>query len=346
MFCQVCGAHQSDEAEYCSRCHQKLLVLSGQGTAEASSAFDSPEENFSFDEHLLERISILEEVLKRTTETVRNVLTLLQKQEKNVLINNTGLETLGEHLEAGGVIAREGWTELWESRAQAQLLALEKREKFAGCKASIRALYQGKRRKAFLQLLDEAEFALLSFELDKAMASLEAAYALDRDNHELAYFLGETLFNEGRTEEALAYFARVLEAREDHYEGLVYSGVILYEQGHFEPASRFLGQALSLYPDSFLPLFSLGAIAAAGSELEEAVALLDRAVEIERVPQASTCLATVTTSWAGVVLRSLLCRKRSDWTRRSKRPTICSDWRTWTVTGIARLWPRFAGPRD
>ena len=285
MLCQVCGSPQNDEAEYCSRCHQKLLVLSGQGTSSATS-FDGPEENFSFDEHLLERISILEEVLKKTTDTMRNVLSLLQKQEKNVLINHTGLETLAEHLESRELIAREDWGEVWESRAQAQLLALEKRDKLADCRAGIAALYRGNRRKAFVQHLDEAEFALLSFDLDKGMASLEAAYSLDRENYELAYFLGETFFNEGRAEEALTYFARVLEAREDHYEGLVYSGVILYERGEHDSASRFLMHALELYPDSFLPLFALGAIAAASSELERAVDLLGRAVEIERVPQA------------------------------------------------------------
>ena len=71
-----------------------------------------PEENFSFDEHLLERISVLEEVLKRTTETVRNVLTLLQKQEKTALINNTGLETLADQLEGRpAMLSRDDWNE-------------------------------------------------------------------------------------------------------------------------------------------------------------------------------------------------------------------------------------------
>ena len=38
----------------------------------------------------------------------------------------------------------------------------------------------------------------------ETVAALEAAYKLDRDNYELAYFLGETHFNEGETEQALA----------------------------------------------------------------------------------------------------------------------------------------------
>ncbi len=285
MYCQVCSALQSDEAEYCSRCQQKLLVLSGP-TAPDDLSFAKPEESFSFDEHLLERISILEDVLKKTTDTVRGVLGLLQKQEKNILINHTGLATLAEHLESREAITRGDWSELWEARAQAQLLALEKRDGFRSSRERIAALYRGKRRGLFLQHLEEAELALLSFDLPKAIASLEAAYGLDRENYELAHFLGETFFNEGRADQALSYFAEVLEVKEDHYEGLVYSGVILYERGDHEHARRFLQQALSLYPDSFLPLFSLGAIAAANGELAQAVELLERAVEVERVPQA------------------------------------------------------------
>lgn len=285
MFCQVCGASQSDELEYCSRCHQKLLVVSGPGSLEDAS-FATTEETFSFDEHLLERISILEEVLKKTTDTVRNILSLLQKQEKNILINHTGLDTLAEHLESREGIARQDWGELWEARARSQLLTLEKRDRFANSRSRIAALYQGKRRNTFLQHLEEAEFALLTFDLTKAVADLEAAYALDRSNYELAYFLGETFFNEGRSDEALTYFADVLEAKEDHYEGLVYSGVILYEKGEHEHARRFLELALERYPETFLPLFSLGAVSAAGGELEKAVSLLKRAVEMERVPQA------------------------------------------------------------
>ena len=54
MYCQVCGLKNPDEEEFCSRCHSKLLVLSGVGVVEESG--EAPEE-IPFDEHLLERIS-------------------------------------------------------------------------------------------------------------------------------------------------------------------------------------------------------------------------------------------------------------------------------------------------
>lgn len=286
MYCQVCGAPNRDDQEYCVRCHQKLLVLSGALRDDEDGYEESPEESFSFDEHLLERISILEEAVKRTAETVRQLLGALHKQEKNILINQTGLSAMRELLEQKRFIGWEEWSDLWESKMDYQLLALEKRERFLAIKERIAALHHGDKRKIFLQHLEDAEYALFGFDIERAVSSLEAAFKLDRDNYELAYFLGETHFNEGDTEQALSYFARVLEVKPDHYEGLVYSGVIFYERGDHSRAEDYLKRAVSIYPDSFLPHFSLGAVYAGQGNLARAVLFLERAVALDAVPQA------------------------------------------------------------
>jgi tetratricopeptide (TPR) repeat protein len=286
MYCQVCGAPNRDDHEFCVRCHQKLLVLSGALREDEESYDDTGEESFSFDEHLLERISILEEAVKRTAETVRQVLGALHKQEKNLLINQTGLSAMRELLEQKRLVGWEEWSELWESKMDYQLLALEKRERFLAIKERIAALHHGDKRKLFLQHLEDAEYALFAFDIERAVAALEAGYKLDRDNYELAYFLGETHFNEANTEQALAYFARVLEVKPEHYEGLVYSGVIYYERGDHTRAEEYLKRAVAIYPDSFLPHFSLGAVYAGQGNLAKAVLFLERAVELDAVPQA------------------------------------------------------------
>jgi len=286
MYCQVCGALNADDLEYCVRCHQKLLVVSGVVAEEEEGYEENAEESFSFDEHLLERISILEEAVKRTAETVRQLLGALHKQEKNILINQTGLTALRELLEQKRFVGWEEWNDLWESKMDYQLLALEKRERFVAVKERIAALYHGDKRKLFLQHLEDAEYALFAFDIERAVAALEAAGKLDRDNYELSYFLGETHFNEGETEAALAYFSRVLEVKPDHYEGLVYSGVIHYERGDHDRAEERLKRAVALYPDSFLPHFSLGAVYAGRGNLAMAVLFLERAVAQDPVPQA------------------------------------------------------------
>jgi tetratricopeptide (TPR) repeat protein len=286
MYCQTCGAFNQDEEEFCVRCHQKLLVLSGVQAEEPSGFESEEEEGFSFDEHLLERISILEEAVKRTAETVRMAMTALNKQERSILVNQTGLATLRELLESKSVLDRDEWSDRWEEQMDYQLLALEKRQRFLDLKERIDALFSGKRRELFSKLLDDAEYALFGFDVERALRALEAAFKLDRENFELAYFIGETLFNDGDADQALPYFSRVLEIAPDHYEGLVFSGVIRHQRGETSLAEGLLKKAVSLHADSFLPNFSLGAIYASRGKLARAVALLERAVGIEAVPEA------------------------------------------------------------
>jgi tetratricopeptide (TPR) repeat protein len=286
LLCQSCGTPNPPDQDLCVRCHQKLLILSGPPSEESEEFGQDRDGDFSLDEHLLERVSILEEAVKRTAETVGRLVDALHKQEKNLLVSQTGFGTLRELLERRHLIGGEEWADLWQEKMEYQLRALEKRERFVGVKDRIAALYQGDRRKVFMQHLEDAEYALFAFDVDRARFCLEQAFKLDRDNYELALFLGETAFNEGETDDALGYFARVLEVRPDHFEALVFSGVICHERGESARAETLLRQAVAEYPDAFLPHFSLGAVYASNGELSRAVTHLVRACEIEPVPQA------------------------------------------------------------
>ncbi len=285
MYCQVCGARNEDDAEHCQRCRQKLMVLSGAAVS-SEETLDAGDEEFSLDEHLLERISILEEVLKRTGETVQKVLGAMERQEESILVHHAGMLALRDLLERQNVISAAEWSDLWESRMDRQFLALEKRERFAAVKDGILGLYEGGRRPAFTQLLEDAEHALNGLDLARAMDALESAARLDRRNHELARFLGESHFQEGRLDRALEHFDRLLEARPDHIQGLVYTGVIQLQQGDERRGQELLEKAVIRRPDAFLPHFCLGASLAGRGQLKSAAAHLERAVEIDLVPQA------------------------------------------------------------
>ena len=285
MYCQACGAHNEDDAEYCQRCRQKLMVLSGS-SAPPEESLDGGDEEFSFDEHLLERISILEEVLKRTGETVQKVLNALHRQEESILVHHAGMLALRDLLERRGLLDAAEWSDLWESRMDHQFQVLEQRERFAARKDRILGLYEGRRRPAFERLLEEAELALGALDLAKAMEALEKAAGIDRGNHELARFLGESHFQDGRLDRALDYMSRVLATKPDHVQGLVYSGVIRLQQGEERRGQELLERAVMVHRDAFLPHFCLGASLAGRGQPESAAAFLERAVEIDGVPQA------------------------------------------------------------
>lgn len=294
FFCQACSRPNALEAEHCVFCGQKLLVVSGDFTDEDHEVFDSrPDEQVSLDEHLLERVSILEEVVKRTAQGLRHVYGSLRKLEQKILVCETGVTSLRDLLERSGLIDRQDWSEMWEQRLDRQLLALEKRDRFAGVRERIAGLYQGEERSRFRSLIERAHQALGALDIDQALGLLEQAMRLDPRNHELAFFLGETFFNEGRSSEALRYFVITLGERREHFESLVYCGVLFHQQGDEERAEGLLRHAATRYPETFLPAFSLGAISASRDRFEDAVVYLEQAAaSADAVPAAFYLLAS------------------------------------------------------
>src|SRR5687768_5600712 len=192
MLCQTCSAFNEDEREFCYRCQNKLLVLSGLTSFEEDEVDDYEDEgDLSLDEHLLERVSAIEEIVKRSAETLRTVVDAIQKHERAIFINQTGLLSVKELLEKKNVLSSDEVVELWESKMGEQMLALEKKQRFTERRDRIMSLFRGEKRDRFVALVVEAEAAIDAFDPDRGLKALEEAFRLDRDNYELSFFLGK-----------------------------------------------------------------------------------------------------------------------------------------------------------
>ncbi len=294
MLCQTCSAYNEDDREYCYRCQNKLLVLSGLSAFEEDDVEDYEDEgDLSLDEHLLERVSAIEEIVKRSAETIRTLVDAVQKHERAIFINQTGLLSVKEILEKKNVLSSDEVVELWESKMGEQMLALEKKQRFTERKDRIMSLFRGEKRDRFLQLLADAESAIDAFDPDRGMKALEEAFKLDRDNYELSFFLGEMLFNDGNLDRAKQYLERTLEVQPDHFDAAVFYGVLLHERQDLKGAERWLRRAIQISQESFLPYFSLGAIYARKGKLLRAQKFLEKAIQLEAIPQAFFLLGTI-----------------------------------------------------
>ncbi|HEY8713488.1 MAG TPA: tetratricopeptide repeat protein [Thermoanaerobaculia bacterium] len=294
MLCQTCSALNEDDREYCFRCQNKLLVLSGLTAFEEDEVEDYEDDgDLSLDEHLLERVSAIEEIVKRSAETIRTLVDAIQKHERAIFINQTGLLSVKEILEKKNVLSSDEVVELWESKMGEQMLALEKKQRFTERKDRIMSLFRGDKRERFLQLLADAESAIDAFDPDRGMKNLEEAFKLDRDNYELSFFLGEMLFNDGNLDRAKSYLERTLEVQPDHFDAAVFYGVLLHERQDLKGAERWLRRAIQISQESFLPYFSLGAIYARKGKLLRAQKFLEKAIQLEAIPQAFFLLGTI-----------------------------------------------------
>ena len=290
MFCQVCGLKNRDDEEFCSRCHSKLLVLSGVGVVEESG---ETQEEIPFDEHLLERISTLEDVVKRTGEAVKTLFESLGNLEKNLFVAHTGILALQETLERRGAVRPEEVFDLWETKMDERMQAVEKKDRFLEWRDRIIARFSGEQRDALRQRLREAEFAILALDAERGVRLLEELYRANRENADLGFYLGETFFSAGEIEKASGYFKRVLAVEPNHFESLVYSGIAASETGDTATAETLLRRAIERRPDAFLPHFALGALYAHASRWGEAERALVRAIDVARVPSAHVLLGTV-----------------------------------------------------
>lgn len=294
MLCQTCSAYNDDEREFCFRCQNKLLVLSGVQSFEEDELEDyDEEEDLSLDEHLLERVSAIEEIVKRSAETIRSLVEAVQKHERAIFINQTGLLSVKELLEKKNMLTSDEVVELWESKMGEQMLALEKKQRFTERKDRMVSLFRGEKRERFLLLVSDSEAAFDSFDPDRGMKYLEEAFRLDRDNYELSFFLGEMFFNDGNLDRAKSYLERTLEVQPDHFDAAVFYGVLLHERQDLKGAERWLRRAIQISQESFLPYFSLGAIYARKGKLLRAQKFLEKAIQLEAIPQAYFLLGTI-----------------------------------------------------
>ena len=152
MYCQVCGAPNRDDHEFCCPLPPEAAGALGL-PARGGGGLRGGRRG----ELLLRRAPARADLDPRGGGQAhrrdrRQLLGALHKQEKNILINQTGLSALRELLEQKKYIGWEEWSELWESKMDYQLLALEKRERFLAIKERIAGLYHGDKRKLFLQL--------------------------------------------------------------------------------------------------------------------------------------------------------------------------------------------------
>src|SRR5437763_7876096 len=294
MLCHTCSGYIDDDREFCFRCQNKLLVLSGVTSFEEDDVEDyEEEEDLSLDEQLLERVSAIEEIVKRSADTLRSLVDAVQKHERAIFINQTGLLSTKELLEKKNLVSADELVELWESKMGEQMLALEKKQRFNERRDRIVSLFRGDKKDRFHQFVKESDGAFDAFDPDRGMKALEEAFKLDRDNYELSFFLGEMFFNDGNLDRAKSYLERTLEVQPDHFDAAVFYGVLLHERQDLKGAERWLRRAIQISQESFLPYFSLGAISARKGRLLRAQKFLGEAIRLEPIPQAFYLLGTI-----------------------------------------------------
>ncbi|MCZ7651454.1 MAG: tetratricopeptide repeat protein [Thermoanaerobaculia bacterium] len=282
MLCLACGADNPGEHRHCRRCQRPLVVPSAAASEEMGEwlAKDAP---VSLDEHLLERVSVLEEALQRTAEGVARLAAAVAKLDRSILLGQAGAGTVFEMLEERGVVPEGACRGAWRDGLERELAAMELRERFAGARERVAAACDSA---AARRLLGEAETALAVHDAEGALALFERALRREPGNLPLALFLAEAAFAGGDGSRALRLCEAILAREPRQLEALVYSGVLLHERGDLPAAEARLREALRRDRESFLARFALGSVLAARGRPRLAARQLEKALALREMPQA------------------------------------------------------------
>jgi tetratricopeptide (TPR) repeat protein len=288
VLCQTCGTVNRPDREVCFQCGNRLMVVSGVTDREVEPAdelFVQAQEEL--EENILERLTGLEDGMRRLSEAVAATAQHLAQLERNLTVAHAGVQSLGGLLETQGFVTRAEVVDGWERTADQELLSRDLSRRFRSYNVRIvsQANHSGVASEEFKNKLRALELALLGADTGTVRDLLTELARMAPDNDELWSFIGEAAFESGELDTARIAFRRVLELRGPQFEALVHLGAVASDLGLWSEAEDALRQARDMAPDTFLPHFTLGALKVLRGQHSEAVTHLERSLAIDETAQ-------------------------------------------------------------
>jgi tetratricopeptide (TPR) repeat protein len=251
----------------------------------AAGRYEALESGSSNEEHLLERISALENRLMRLSEKLERGLDLLLRQAQHSHFDRALVKALVGVLTEDGLVDGDKLERLWLNRCQKdaeEQLESEHREEL---RLKILATHRGQ-QDSFIQFINEGFLFIDDDQPARGIRSLQRAADLDSDNAPLLYFLGEYFFKKGKTHRAEGYLARVYELSPRDRRVSLLLGLTCADEGQIERAKELLNNATQLGGPTFAAHYVLGRLFVAEAKWPRALQQFKLALATKNSPEA------------------------------------------------------------
>ncbi|MBP1772874.1 MAG: Tetratricopeptide repeat protein [Holophagaceae bacterium] len=255
-YCQNCLSWNPGDRETCVKCGTRLLILPGDQTWE-----DEPDETDGgedLEEHLLERITGLEETLRRVETYLETVSDQLGKLERSEVMLRNGLMALVQEMEQNRQLDAHAFSERWEHLVEENLHLISARELFTRYRARILPIARPKSMSQLKRALLETTALLESADLPGAAQRLGQALPLDPKNYELIFTAASLHEAAQNFEEAEGLARKAVGLSPRHFEAWMLLAKLLQElPDQADQAIEALHQASDLRPDDPEPRMML-----------------------------------------------------------------------------------------
>lgn len=275
-YCQNCLTWNPGDRETCVKCGTRLLILAGDQTWE-----DEPEaaDGEDLEEHLLERITGLEETLRRVETYLETVSDQLGKLERSEVMLRNGLMALVQEMEQKRQLDAHAFSERWEQLVEENLHLISARELFTRYRARILPIARPKSMSQLKRALLETTALLEAADLPGAAQRLGQALPLDPRNYELIFTAASLHEAAQNFEEAESLVRKAVSLSPRHFEAWMLLAKLLQElPDQVDQAIEALHQASDLHPEDPEPRMLLAELLLDEEDLQGALEAAQEAV--------------------------------------------------------------------
>ncbi len=288
-YCQNCRAANELGETICRKCGTRLLLV----VFPQSLKYDTNYVPSYYEDHILERVSLLELRLAQVTEQLAMALEFISREAKSFQRDHTLLQSFFETLETvnpdmSELLSRHTF-ELLTDKKEKQT-AKNKQEKFL---SEIFAAHGAKQMELFAHLVKEGIKLLHEKEEKQAFLNLERAALLSPTNVPLLVFIAEHLYRADRFDAAQKSLEQAFEIEPPNAKVLLLLGTIYGDAGETEKARKLLSVLAADAEKKFCVNYVWGMLAAYESNWAEASAAFKQALENVNAPEIQYLIGAV-----------------------------------------------------
>jgi Tfp pilus assembly protein PilF len=278
IFCQNCRAANSLSETHCQNCGVRLLLV----IFPSSLQYDTNHVPSFYEDHLLERVSLLELRLLQVTESLQGTLEIIREQGKFLKEQKDLIKSLYEIF---GLLkteeterVRKAWDEMLKKRQTGKANSIKNDEIYE----KILAEHDLPNVELFSHLFSEGTKFLTKGEEKQGFQMIERALMLSPNNLSLHLFYTEKLFVADKFDEAKKYLEKAVKFAPNNPIIRLILGAIYADEGETEKARRNLSLLINDEKKTLIINYIWGFLAASEENWTESLAAFKQVSEVSQ----------------------------------------------------------------
>lgn len=263
VYCQNCRSQNSLSDSHCLNCGTRLLLV----VFPQSLQYDTNHVPSFYEDHLLERVSLLELRLGQMSEALKIAMEIIREQGKIVKENQNHFKNLNKKKSVRNDEKKIAFPNNQEDETNLNI-------------ESILSEHHSPNVELFSKILGESVKLLKNSEEKEAFRMLERAVLLSPRNASLLFFTGRTYFLADKYAEAKKHLEKAFEIAPEKAAVLLLLGIIYADLGEAEKARFYLSILAENEQTSLIVNLTWGILAAFEKNWSESIAAFKVASEI------------------------------------------------------------------